>query len=108
MNALRTGRLGEAATAAGGAKDFLARKFPKAGQRMREFMQGVGDTARHGMEATFGAKTQPRVSEAAVSLKTEHCDRVCRMNLSNDKQVRLTNLNDREYAPRRERTLSAR
>jgi len=63
MNALRTGRLGEAAMGAAGAtKDFLARKFPGVKQRMGQFMQGVGDTARHGMEATFGAK-DPRTGK---------------------------------------------
>ena len=44
------------AAGAGATKDFLARKFPGVKQRMGNFMQGIGDTARHGMEAAFGAK----------------------------------------------------
>jgi len=41
---------------AGKARDYLSRKFPGVKQRMGQFMQGVGDYARHGMDAYFGEK----------------------------------------------------
>ena len=50
-------RAGQAVAAgAGKARDYLSRKFPGVKQRMGQFMQGVGDTARHGIDAYFGEK----------------------------------------------------
>ena len=46
------------AAGAGKAKDFMSRKFPGVRQRMGNFVQGVGDTARHGMDALLGEKDE--------------------------------------------------
>jgi hypothetical protein len=44
------------AAGAGKARNYLSQKFPGVKQRMGQFMQGVGDYARHGMDAYFGEK----------------------------------------------------
>ena len=57
------------AAGAGKARDFMARKFPGVKQRMGNFMQGVGDTARHGMDALLGEKdaTGKRVGDGVMA-----------------------------------------
>jgi len=57
------------AAGAGKARDFMARKFPGIRQRMGNFMQGVGDTARHGMDALLGEKdaTGKRVGDGVMA-----------------------------------------
>jgi hypothetical protein len=57
------------AAGAGKARDFMARKFPGVKQRMGNFMQGVGDTARHGMDALLGEKdaTGKRVGDGVLA-----------------------------------------
>ena len=57
------------AAGAGKARDFMAQKFPGVKQRMGNFMQGVGDTARHGMDALLGEKdaTGKRVGDGVMA-----------------------------------------